>query len=123
MKIRFMSNVLLLAVCLEQNPNFFPKQSERGLICAPRPLLTGAVRLSHFEYKTLKVLRSSKYSLLTLRSREQRQKMERKFLVLLRRFRLQNELVLFYHLSLYLVAHFSVLAARRGASSPRLVVA
>src|SRR3989344_6958040 len=65
MKIRFMSNVLLLAVCLEQNPNFFPKQSERGLICAPRPLLTGAVHLSHFEYKTLKVLRSSKYSLLT----------------------------------------------------------
>src|SRR3990167_2068351 len=77
---------------------------------APRPLLTGAVHLSHFEYKTLKVLRSSKYSLLTLRSREQkpkifltfllffgggggggRQKMERKFLVLLRRFRLRNE--------------------------------
>jgi len=49
--------------------------------------------------------------------------MERKFLVLLRRFRLQNELVLFYHLSFYCVAHFSVLAARRGASSRRLVVA
>ena len=41
---------------------------------APRPLLTGAVHLSHFEYKTLKVLRSSKYSLLTLRSREQKPK-------------------------------------------------
>ena len=41
--------------------------------------------------------------------------MERKFLVLLRRFRLQNELFLFYHLSLYRVAHFSVFAARRGA--------
>ena len=27
-----------LAVSPEQNPNFFPKQSERGLICAPRPL-------------------------------------------------------------------------------------
>src|SRR3989344_5597822 len=27
-----------LAVSLEQNPNFLPKQSERGLICAPRPL-------------------------------------------------------------------------------------
>jgi len=25
-------------VSLEQNPNFLPKQSERGLICAPRPL-------------------------------------------------------------------------------------
>jgi len=44
-----------------------------------------------------------------------RQKMERKFLVLLRRFRLQNELSLFYHFSLYRVAHFSVFAARRGA--------
>ena len=52
-----------------------------------------------------------------------RQKMERKFLVLLRRFRLQNELSLFYHLSFYCVAHFSVFAARRGASSRRLVVA
>ena len=27
-----------MAVSPEQNPNFFPKQSERGLICAPRPL-------------------------------------------------------------------------------------
>src|SRR3989344_2462846 len=27
-----------VAVSPEQNPNFFPKQSERGLICAPRPL-------------------------------------------------------------------------------------
>ena len=51
-----------------------------------------------------------------------RQKMERNFLVLLRRFRLQNELVLFYHLSSYLVAHFSVLAAIRGASSRYLMV-
>src|SRR3989338_574769 len=25
------------SVSHEQNPNFFPKQSERGLICAPRP--------------------------------------------------------------------------------------
>ena len=49
--------------------------------------------------------------------------MERKFLVLLRHFRLQNELSLFYHFSLYCVAHFSVFAARRGASSPSLVVA
>jgi len=49
--------------------------------------------------------------------------MERKFLVLLRRFRLQNELVLFYHFSLHCVAHFSVLAARRDASSSCLVMA
>ena len=49
--------------------------------------------------------------------------MERKILVLLRRFRLRNELVLFYHFSLYRVAHSSVFAARRGPSSPRLVVA
>ena len=48
--------------------------------------------------------------------------MERKFLVLLRRYRLQNELALFYHFSFYCVAHFSVFAARRGASSPSLVV-
>jgi len=48
---------------------------------APRPLLTGAVHLSHFEYKTLKVLRSSKYSLLTLRSREQKPKIFLTFLL------------------------------------------
>ncbi len=71
------------SVSPEQNPNFFPKQSERGLICAPRPLLTGAVHLSHFEYKTLKVLRSSKYSLLTLRSREQKPKIVLIFLLFL----------------------------------------
>ncbi len=41
--------------------------------------------------------------------------MERKFLVLLRRFRLQSELVLFYHLLFCCVAHFSVFAATRGA--------
>jgi hypothetical protein len=45
--------------------------------------------------------------------------MERKFLVLLRRFSLRKEH--FYILTL-LVALFYVLAARRGASSPRLVV-
>ena len=30
--------IRFLAVSPEQNPNFLPKQSERGLICAPRPL-------------------------------------------------------------------------------------
>jgi len=48
---------------------------------APRPLLTGAVHLSHFDYKTFKVLRSSKYSLLTLRSREQKPKIFLTFLL------------------------------------------
>jgi hypothetical protein len=47
-----------------------------------------------------------------------RQKMERKFLVLLRRFRLLKEQSYFN----ILFALFSVLAARRGASSPSLVV-
>ena len=46
-----------------------------------------------------------------------RQKMERKFLVLLRRFRLQNEHFVLYHLWLFSVVNFSVLTARRDASS------
>jgi len=49
--------------------------------------------------------------------------MERKFLVLLRRFRLRNEHFSLYHLWFFSVVHFSVLAARRGASSRCLVVA
>ena len=43
--------------------------------------------------------------------------MERKFLVLLRRFRLQNEHFVLYHLWLFSVVNFSVLTARRDASS------
>jgi len=35
----------------EQNPNFFPKQSERGLICAPRPLPSVAgAKTKNFPY-------------------------------------------------------------------------
>ena len=35
----------------EQNPNFFPKQSERGLICAPRPLpAVAGAKTKNFPY-------------------------------------------------------------------------
>ena len=40
-----------LAVSPEQNPNLFPKQSERGLICAPRPLPSVAgAKTKNFPY-------------------------------------------------------------------------
>ncbi|PIQ91627.1 MAG: hypothetical protein COV70_02680 [Parcubacteria group bacterium CG11_big_fil_rev_8_21_14_0_20_39_22] len=40
-----------LQVRQQQNPNFFPKQSERGLICAPRPLSAVAgAKTKNFPY-------------------------------------------------------------------------
>ena len=39
-----------LAVSPEQNPNFFPKQSERRLICAPRPLPAVAGKNQKFSF-------------------------------------------------------------------------
>ena len=72
-----------LAVSPEQNPNFFPKQSERGLTCAPRPLPAVAGAKPKIFLTFLLFLGGG--------CGGSRQKMERKFLVLLRRFRLQNE--------------------------------
>ena len=67
----------------EQNPNFFPKQSERGLICAPRPLpAVAGAKPKNFPYLSSFPRRGVWGG---------RQKMERKFLVLLRR----------YHIALY----------------------
>jgi hypothetical protein len=41
----------LFAVSPEQNPNFFPKQPERGLICAPRPLpAVAGAKTKNFPY-------------------------------------------------------------------------
>ena len=67
-----------LAVCPEQNPNFFSKQSKRGLICTPRPLpsVAGAKTknvpyLSYFPRRGV--------------GRSRQKKMERKFFILLRR--------------------------------------
>jgi len=35
----------------EQNPNFFPTKSERGLICAPRPLpAVAGAKTKNFPY-------------------------------------------------------------------------
>src|SRR3989344_5905351 len=43
--------IRFLAVSPEQNPNFLPKQSERGLICAPRPLpLVAGAKTKNFPY-------------------------------------------------------------------------
>src|SRR3989344_2757827 len=42
---------VLISVSPEQNPNFFPKQSERELICAPRPLPSVAgAKTKNFPY-------------------------------------------------------------------------
>ena len=71
------------AVSPEQNPNFFPKQSERGLICAPRPLpAVAGAKTKNFPYLSFFLGGGCGGS---------RQKMERKFLVLLRRFSLRKE--------------------------------
>jgi len=40
-----------MAVSPEHNPNFLPKQSERGLICAPRPLpAVAGAKTKNFPY-------------------------------------------------------------------------
>ena len=52
-RAEFFKNWRLLyrAVSPEQNPNFFPKQSERGLICAPRPLpAVAGAKTKNFPY-------------------------------------------------------------------------